>query len=191
MEATAHLSQARMSMEEQGLAVKYLAALSPTITKVLLGVRYCEVYELSASKEWTDIETSGSLYVLEQRDDPRYLLLVASKQNLKTLRIPIDGGMKLQKAVDPSIKLHVLYVKCIVGGEEKTYCINFETIDIVKEAFSLVESLNFKEGRQSKDVRRELADVLKVLSADEEFVDYLAERVAKLRPKAPAEANPA
>ena len=191
MEST-YLSQARMTIQEQTYAVKYLAVAEPTISKILFGARYCQIFELSEKNEWQETKIEGSVYIIERKEEPRNCILALSKNTFEKLLIPVVENLLLEKLVKESSKVHVLYLRTKFEGEaqSRTFCINFETPGIINEAFVLIEESKIKEGRrkQPKELKKELTDVLKILSMDEEFVEFLAERVAKLRAKEKAPA---
>ncbi len=180
------LSQTRMTAEEQSYAIKYLQHLLPTISKVLLGVRYVQTFELSDKKEWADNKLAGSLYIIERKDEPKFCLMVASKHTLDTLLLPVTESLLLEMKITEGLKVHALYIGVPEDeSKSKTYCINFESAETAKEAFGLLEELKVKEGRRKfpKELKKELKDALKVLATDEDFVELLAEKIASLRMK--------
>ena len=174
------LLKVRMTIKEQTYAVKYLQCLVPGLTKVLLGIRFAQVFELSNKKEWQETKLAGCLYIVERKADLKYNLVLPSKQSLDVLFIPIVQNLQMEIKIVDTPKINVIYLK---GEDGKIYCINFETTEAVKETYSLLEELRQKEGQRKypKELKKTLTDALKVLALDDEFIEVLAEKLASTK----------
>eukprot|EP00826_Nyctotherus_ovalis_P024716 TRINITY_DN1907_c0_g7_i1.p1 TRINITY_DN1907_c0_g7~~TRINITY_DN1907_c0_g7_i1.p1 ORF type:complete len:184 (-),score=65.86 TRINITY_DN1907_c0_g7_i1:125-676(-) len=170
------LLKVRMTMEEQSYAVKYLQCLVPGLTKVLLGIRFAQVFLLSSKKEWQETKLAGCLYIVERKEEAKYCLVLPSKQSLDILFVPIADTLMIEIKIMDTKSVNVIYLK---GEDGKIYCVNFETAEAAKEAFALLEELKAREGQRkySKELKQELTGALKLLALDDEFVEVLAEKL--------------